>query len=277
MVSFKPRSLCFYSVVFILLVFNSFADARLVRGGGRGGITVSFGTLDLLVPMSAINDFSLLDYSYYDSMPSEDRVGIIPPSYPMVQGVPDDCFEPLSGDEPFVDDPCYWEFSETEQTLEFLGSTVSHFENAIQNITWQIYPANVSVFSPTATPLYEFDNSHTTVNPLQYAGNMPHKTLAFSAPMPAGIAPGEYQVLLTMEQTAPDGWVFYSGDTISNLDEACLGDPGNIQCSLLGNIRGTTFTQSALERMVVVSTPQSIGIFSIIFLLIMRMRAKNTT
>jgi len=260
MFTLNTRSAVIYSLALVLFLFHAFADAKLIRGRGRGGVTVSFGSLDLLVPESEINSFDYLNYSYFESMPEVDVVGVIPPGYPMVQGVPDDCFVPLDGTTPFEDDPCYWQFGVNEADLSITGSTVSHFASAMQNITWQIFEADA--IPSIDAPLYEFDNSHTVVGPKPTSGTPPFASeVSFNAPMPISLAPGEYQIMVTMEQLAPSGYVFYSADTI-NSAEACIGPVNNIQCVRFGEVSGTTFTQVAIERLVIVNEP---GILLVLF------------
>lgn len=264
------------AVLLVLSMFSTFADAQLIRGAGRGGITVSFGSLDLLIPETALNSIGLLDLDYYRSMPVEDIVGIIPPGYPMVQGVPDDCFVPLGTDEPFEDDPCYYLFYENESTLSFTGSTVSYFANAIQNTTWRIYESGVAFNSEDVAPLFEFDSSHTTVGGIDPSSNNPFANiLEFEAAMP-DIAPGEYQLVVEMEQIAPEGYFFYSASTFFDA-EFCVEIGEDVKeevCSLYGTSNGTTFTRFALDRLVIeqVNAPATLSILCLALMMIGRRR-----
>jgi hypothetical protein len=242
----------FFTILILICVFASFiADAGLIRGAGRGGVTVSFGTIDLLVPTSEINEFGLLNWDYYSnpdpSLPYD--VAGVPPGYPMAMAVPDFCFVSLGSNEPFEDDPCYWQFFEGER-LEVTGSTVTFFSLAIHNITWQIFESDANPYLDT--PIFEFDNSFSSIE--NTGDRTQRRQLYLDAAMPKDLAPGEYQVQMSMTQTAPVGYTFYSADSFFT-EEACFGDPQNIICSRLGGVSGNTYFRSGIDRMVVVSEP----------------------
>ncbi|MDP5131404.1 MAG: hypothetical protein NWQ54_11010 [Paraglaciecola sp.] len=233
------------------LLISFIADAGLIRGAGRGGITVSFGTIDLLVPTSEINEFGLLNWDYYSNInPAVPYDSVyVPPGYPMAMAVPDFCFVSLGSGQPFEDDPCYWQFNEGER-LEVIGSTVSFFSLAIQNITWRIFESDADPFIDA--PLFEFDNRFSSVE--NTGDRSQRRQLYLDAAMPEDLAPGEYQVQVAVTQTAPLGYTFYAADAIF-YDEACFGEPENIICSRLGSVSGNTFVRSGIDRMVVVSEP----------------------
>lgn len=254
------------------LVVSFIADAGLIRGAGRGGITVSFGSIDLLVPTSEINEFGLLNWDYYSIVdPSVPYDSVyVPPGYPMAMAVPDFCFVSLGSGEPFEDDPCYWQFSEGER-LEVTGSTVSFFSLAIQNITWQIFESDANPYFDT--PIYEFDNSFSSVE--NTGDRSQRRQVYLDAAMPKDLAPGEYQVQISMTQTAPVGYTFYGADAIFT-QEACFGEPQNIICSRLGGVSGKTFFRSGIDRMVVVSEPSLVIIvFTLLSGLIVRRKVQT--
>ncbi|MCF2947776.1 hypothetical protein L0668_06640 [Paraglaciecola aquimarina] len=238
------------------LIVSFVTEARLIRGLGRGGITVSFGTQDLLVPISEINEFGMLNWDYYDNPGAVPYDSVyVPPGYPMVMAVPNFCFVELVPGQPFDDEPCYWQFSEGDQ-LEFIGSTVVHFSLAIQDISWQIFEADDNPY--VDTPLFEFNNSFSAIE--DTGDRAQNRELYMNAPMPADLALGEYQIQISVVQAAPLGYTFYGADT-SYTDEACFGDPGNIICSRLGGVSGDTFIRSGIERFVVVTEPSILLIF----------------
>jgi hypothetical protein len=262
-----------FKVLIVSCLFASFiADAVLIRGAGRGGVTVSFGSIDLLVPTSEINEFGLLNWDYFANPdPSLPYDGVyVPPGYPMAMAVPDFCFVSLGSGQPFEDEPCYWQFSEGER-LEVTGSTVSFFSLAIQNITWQIFERDANPYFDT--PIYEFDNSFSSIE--NTGDRSQRRQVYLDAAMPKDLAPGEYQVQISMTQTAPVGYTFYGADAIFT-QEACFGDPQNIICSRLGGVSGNTFFRSGIDRMVVVSEP-SLAVIMLAALCCLLVRRKVQT
>ena len=247
MISISPQKVAVYGLALVLFLFHAFADAKLIRGRGRGGVTVSFGTLDILVPETEIiPGFGMLRWDYYNSPPASNpfNSAFIPPGYPMVMPVPDDCFVELDSGQQFDDEPCYYLFRQNEP-LVMTGSTVTHFPLAIQDIRWRIFDINADLFFDL--PLYEFGTAFSTIEAGPF--DQAEREIYFNAPMPNDIAPGEYRIQIEVTQTAPDGYVFYSADT-TQIGESCIFGPG-IDCALIGQVSGKTFIRSNAERLVI--------------------------
>ncbi|MDO6694853.1 hypothetical protein Q4574_16265 [Aliiglaciecola sp. 3_MG-2023] len=241
----NSRITVIYSLALVLFLFHAFADARLVRGGGRGTYTDSANVEYYLIDNSYENsvgiglDFVATQYLYKNSQA------------PFLLATPNDCLRNLGSFSDynfqidnglFVEEPCYYEFYENETTLSLNGFSPFAFDLAQSaEINWTLSqigkPDLIIVQNITA-----FDDEDILLDIL----------------MPSELIPGEYEVSLDV--------TLYSGPDADFYNE--VSGEGNslpIDCDPVTNVCGYTsfiasdtlsFTSSYNERLVILAEPQ---------------------
>lgn len=265
-------------IIFKLLIISCLfvaciAHAQLIRGAGRGGVTVSFPTIIILTAESNLLPISHQLRSDYSSFGPSETV-TTPPGFPMLMSVPNGCFVSLGGNNPpFTDDPCYYQFNLNEP-LELTGAFSRYFGLAVnfQQI-WRIYDSENSV-----DVLFEFSSPYTSVQGSSSV-SLPssYREVYLDVPAPSTLNSGEYFVSTEVTFSAPAGFKFFQID--SEFGEQCVTvRPLVVECFL--GIRTTSdslmYNSIWRERLVVVNEPQSMLVFScsLVFLLALTKRNK---
>jgi hypothetical protein len=235
--------------IVLLLCLPLATHAALIRNAGKGSVSISFPTWYTIVPEAEMVADGLINADY------EFITAGYGPGQGAVNALPTECYVMLgSSDEPFEDDPCYWQFARQE-ALHLFGFTYLFLAEADINFEWLIS-------NDSQQWLFGSEFSSFQDGPV----NQTQRQVFLDAAMPAGMSAGEYQVSLRMSLTAPQGYTFIFLDTF-NPDVYCIDELDG--CFRFGSALGNTlqFT-SATERLVVVSEPATLAFFAAIPLLL---------
>ena len=263
----------FLKLIITCCLFASFiAEAGLIRGAGRGGITVSFPTIIVLTAESNLLPISQQLRADYASFGPSNTV-VTPPGFPMLMSVPNDCFVQLGSNQTFDDDPCYYQFNINEP-LELTGAFSRYFGLAVNfQQTWRIYDSEDSLDA-----LFEFSSPYTSVqgssNPTLPGS---YREVYLNAPAPGALTYGEYFVSTEVTFNAPDGFKFFQTDPVAGGQCEMVTDDIE-ECFLIITATNDTLTYNSIwrERLLVVSAPQAVVLFSfsLMFLLLPKKRSK---
>ncbi|MBU2879478.1 MULTISPECIES: hypothetical protein [Aliiglaciecola] len=234
-----------YSLASILFLFHAFADARLVRGGGRGTYTDS-----------ATDAYYLIDNLYLNSVGiAEDFMAIQMLSKnsqdPHLLTTPSDCMRNLGSFSDynfaidngfFIEEPCYYEFYENEERLTLNGFSPFAFNLAQSaQIIWTISQLGQPDLTINQN-ISAFDNGDILLDIL----------------MPSELIPGEYQVDLDI--------TLYSGlDANFYYDASGEGNSFQYDCDTVNDVCGYTsfyssdtlsFSARYAERLVILAEQQ---------------------
>lgn len=230
-----------YGFALSFFLFHAFADAVLVRGGGRGTHSDSSITIYTLVDDRFTNNLGL-DPDY---IPIEEE--LFNSGLDELLSTPADC-EAIFFDaedlqnardfEGFVDEPCYYEVYENDLLLEFNGYGRALFDLAFSaNITW-------SLTRDGFPPVIINNDINAIVD----------SEVLLSTLMPEELVPGEYLIDLDVVFHSGPNSTFYRaiGDITEDIgcDEIL---PGELECYLLEFSGSDTisFSSEYRERLVV--------------------------
>ena len=240
MFSFTTRSLLIYSFALVLILFHAFADARLVRTGGRGTYSDSSSDDFLLISDIFKNQIGLTtDFVAIQKRGKNSQdAGLL--------SVPRNCmnnrgtfldynFEISNGF--FVDEPCYYEFSENEQRLQLTGSTPFNFDLAASaEILWTI--------SQIGSSDLQFQQNISAINGSE---------ILLDVLMPPELIPGEYEVELSMTLFSGPDATFYKDDSGEGNSPRIDCDSVSLVCGYSTYSQRDTMSLSAryIERLVI--------------------------
>lgn len=254
-------SILIFSMVFV----SFFADARLLRFGGRATISNNSATILLMVPDSLLGNGLLVLPN--GNLPTIDEA-IMESGSERSYTIPQECFTSLADQEQLdrfeaENEPCEWEFKEGED-LSMLGYMDHYIANALdQIVTW-------SIVSPTYSKT--FSNLNTTF--AQGDGSV--KDFSFSAQAPDDLLAGEYEVFATTSQKAISGYSFFEYDFVTPVTcDVMLNDTNwtNV-CIQPGRVIGETYSLTSRATKLTVTAASAPAVFSLlaisIFILIRR-------
>ncbi len=272
MFSITTRTLFIYSFAFVLFLFHAFADARLIRGGGRGTHLDSSNTIYTLVDDGFRNSVGLepgyvpIQENRFNS--GSDELISTPEECEALFGSLDDLNAAIQF-EGFVDEPCYYEFYENDSKLEFSGFGRGLFDMAAgADVTWTLSRAGFS-------DIIINDSINSIV------GNQ----VLLDTLMPPALVPGEYLIDLDITFFSGPDSTFYRAQGDSLGDQDCEEvTPGVVECRLRDFFGSDTlsFSSAYKERLVIlpgsaprvpVSEPAMLGLF-LISLIGFRVRKK---
>lgn len=254
------------------LVGSFVTDARIIRGAGRGGITVSFPTILVLTAETNLLPITGQLRSDYERFGASNTI-VTPPGFPMLMSVPNECFVSLDGSMAFTDDPCYYEF-DLGDPLQLTGA-FSRFFNLAENFqqTWSIYDSSTAL-----DPLFEFSSPFTSVQSTSNPGLREYyRELYLDVPAPPMLTVGEYFVSTEVTFTAPVGFDFYQTDPAAGEQCIMVGDPLVEECFLVTTNLGDSLTYNSIwrERLRVVNSPEPLLIMSLSVLLLFIRSKRN--
>ncbi len=258
MFTINKKSAVIYSLAAVLFLFHAFADARLVRGGGRGTVLDSNAFDFLLVNNANINDlglmagFSTLESQGYNS--GED--GLL--------STPQDCVRSFGSQDEldqekmfggFVEEPCYYQVYENDLRLEMEGFGRAFFDLASSiEVAWTFSKAGMA--------------------DIVLMGSMFDSAPLLDVLMPPELVPGEYTIGLDVTFFSGPDNSFFSSNNSHDLDviDCVEPTPGDLQCyhPEWGSASDTlSYSAAYTERLVVlagtdpltVSAPAGLGLF----------------
>lgn len=257
MFALTKKNAVIYLLATILFLFHAFADARIIKRGGRGTFSDSNANSFILVEDTNINDLGLMEgfvslerYSFN----SGDDALISTPSECVTnfgtQGDLDNAIQ-FGG---FVPEPCYYQVYENDLRLEMEGFGRSLFSMASSaEVIWTLSQAGMT--------------------DIVLNGTVSDSAALLDVLMPPSLVPGEYNIgLEVVFHSGPDNSFFSSFDVHDlNVVDCENVTPTDLQCyhQAWGGASDTlSFGAAYSERLVVlpgsaplsVSEPASIGI-----------------
>lgn len=242
--------------LFSLLFVTFFADARLLRFGGRGTISNNSATVVVLVEESAVSGGTL--FLNGDDVPGIGEV-IMEAGAEFVYSVPDVCFTFLGSQEQLDyfeanNKPCEWLFNEGEDLniMSFMDNYIS--SAASHELSWRVFNDDYSRL---------FEGVDVDISPRSVASRA---DLSLQTSAPDDLKAGTYKVEAKVLQTAPVGFTFFSFGQVENLIPACFidGPPGSPeQCIYMGQNLGTSFERTSFAttlNIATVSAPAAVGL-----------------
>jgi hypothetical protein len=260
--------------IFSFLFVAVFADAALIRRGGRATISNNSATILLMVPEDQVvgSDSSNLKLPNDMSIPSANSV-TMEAGTERIYTTDNSCFT-LVGNSRQLDtfnasnQLCYWEFSQGE-ALNMFGFMDHYIPGALSHsVTWEI-----------ASPTY----SKTFSGPSSTIGNNPSSSsivrdIFLNADAPDDLVPGTYEVFATSVQTAIDGYVFfeYAWVNIFGINCDINNGPGTEPfCLLGGKSFGTSYSRTSTPtRLVITQVSEPMALTSAALLLVLFFRRR---
>jgi len=227
----------FYLLPVSMLFLSFFADAALIRGGGKGTESSS----------EAQNFYRIAD-TYIDALgvkpgfSATDRETLVNGKIPLF-AVPTDCYVDVTIMPPdFENDPCYYQFYQNE-LLQFEGYMAMYFENApLMDLVWTLSGAGYSQ---------------------SFSGTHEERKAFLDTTMPL-LAAGEYQIRLMVTFYAGAGYKFYTDPTVHsdnlNCGELTPGDQSSFSCSYNWGAAESLSFSSNLEKVVILAGDKPLGI-----------------
>lgn len=242
MFTINKRSAVIYSLAAVLFLFHAFADARLVRLGGRGSVKDSNAISHLLVNDNNINDLGLMDgfISLEGQSFNSGDDGLL--------STPQDCVrsfdsqfdldqEKMFGG--FVEEPCYYQVYENDLRLQMEGFGRAFFDLASSvEVTWTLSKAGMA--------------------DIVLMGSVFDSAALLEVLMPPELMPGEYTIGLDVTFFSGPDNSFFSSNNSHDLDviDCVEPTPGDLQCyhPEWGSASDTlSFSAAYTERLVVLA------------------------
>lgn len=196
MINFTLRSSLIYSFTLVMFLFHAFADAGLVRNGGRGAVSSSGNDRIFLADDSFINSIGLgVDFTTIEQRSKNIALdGLL--------STPQECvrvfgsFEELDQEtrfNNFMSLPCYYEFNQDEPRLQMTGFGPLLFNQIDRaDITW--------TFTQTGMP---------AISVVQDVNAIVGNEVLLDVLMPPSLIPGEYDISLEVTMFSGSDRTFY--------------------------------------------------------------------
>ena len=228
------------------------ADARLIRNGGRATVSNNSASFVLLAPDALVSgDILILPDG---NLPQNDQATMEAGSE-RIYTVPDECFTFVGSDAEAdlfnaTNEDCRYEFFEGEK-LDFLGF-MDHFlpAAASSDVVWTIASATgpFSFEFPGGNTVFDTSNDFSSTT----------AALTLSAPAPAGLVVGEYEISARSTQTAPTGFSFFEYAFVTPITCAPLNGPTEPDvCFVAGTNFGDSYENfSRPTRVTILEAPE---------------------